>query len=125
MLKFIVKTPYEKQPEELFGIDCDPTLPYELYLYSNQEKISFDDVWNIFLSSHNKTNYLGAMSLIYFVYYKEFYEKLKNQDRAKLKRRITKFKKNYLLRWVDFINYSDDAQYPQNQYIRLIYKLLT
>lgn len=85
---------------------------------------SFEYVWKIFLSSYNKTNYLGAMSLIICVYYKEFYDTLINQDRIKLKRQIVKFKKNYLSRWVDFIKYSDNTKYPQNQYISLIDKLL-
>lgn len=129
MNMFVVIEPYSKIPEKLFPIDCDPTLKYEVYLFSKKEYVSFEEVLKIFLTSISKQEYLGAMSLIYFKYYNEFYEFLNKISKdttliKKYKKAIIKFKTKYLKRWINFIKYSDDSMYCQNKVFREMDKLI-
>ncbi len=125
MFKFKIRYPYEKPLKgNWYGLDCDPTLKNEMFLFANKKVITFDEVVQIYNKSLNRIDYLGAMSLIYFKYYKEFYEYLIKQEefdsRYREKRVVRKFKKLYLNRWLAFIKFSDDTMYPQNHYIRLM-----
>lgn len=108
-----------------YDIKCAPITHYryEVYVLCKKETVSFEEVLSIFLKSKSKKNYLGAMSMIYWQYYEEFYAFLKSstQDEAskkKYRRAIKKFYKQYLRKWIEFIKYSDDTLYPQNQMFR-------
>lgn len=120
MIRFKIITPYSKAPNsKWYGIECDPTLENEVYLYANKKDISFDECICIFEKTLCKTNFLGVMSLIYFKYYREFYDylfELRCNSRFNNTRRISIFKKKYLDRWIEFIKHSDDCFYPQNNY---------
>lgn len=121
MIHFKTINPHDRLPNsKLYAIDCDPTLKYEIYLYANKVDVSFEECIHIYEKSLNKTNYLGAMSLIYFKYYKEFYEYLLNKrNNSSFKdRKIRKFKTRYLDRWIEFVKRSDDSLCPQNEYFR-------
>lgn len=119
MSQFIIVDPFSKIPNGLIPIESEPTLKYEVYIFSKKE-ISFEEVLKIYLRPFHKNDYLGAMSLIYFKYYNELYEflTLSSQEPKlvkKYKKATIKFYKNYLNRWIDFIKYSDDNLYPQNK----------
>ncbi len=130
MSKFIVKSPWEKVPSNLFSIECDPSLKYEVYIFSKKKDVTFDEVLEIFNKSINRNDYLGAMSLIYFKYYNEFYKFLveisENINLTKKYRKSTlKFYKKYLVRWLEFIKHSDDTMYPQNKVFRKMDTIIT
>lgn len=122
MSQFVIVDTFSKIPNGLIPIKSDPSLKYEVYIFSKKE-ISFQEVLKIYLRSFNKNDYLGAMSLIYFKYYNELYDFLmlsfqKSKLLKKHKKAARKFYKNYLIRWLDFIKYSDDNLYPQNKIFR-------
>ena len=130
MSKFIVINPWKKIPNNLFPIQSDPSLKYEVYIFSKKRDVMFDEVLDIFYKSINKNDYLGAMSLIYFKYYNEFYKFLieisENMNLTKkYKKAILKFYKNYLVKWIEFIKYSDDTMYPQNEVFRKMHIIIT
>ena len=127
---FIIKYPWQKIPNDIFPIVSDPTLKNEVYIFMKKNYISFEETLNIFLKTNNKNNYIGATSLIYFKYYVEFYHFLidvfENPIKLKkYKKRILKFYKKTLCRWVSFIRYSDDTMYPQNEIFRNMFDLIT
>lgn len=129
MKKFVAVSPYGKIPEGLYPIDCAPGPKYEVYLFSKTENVSFDEVVYIILHSFNKTNLLGAASLVYFKYYNEFYEYILNlSTKQKLSKKqkwaVKRFYKRYLIKWIEFIKYSDDTMYPQNEVFRMLSKLI-
>ena len=128
MSQFVVVNTFSKIPKGLLPIKSDPTLKHEVYIFSKKE-ISFQEVLKIYLRSFNKNDYLGAMSLIYFKYYNELYDFLiLSSQESKLlrkhKKAARKFYKSYLIRWVDFIKYSDDNLYPQNKIFREMENLI-
>ncbi len=107
---------------------CDPSSKGETYVFANKPNVTFDEVLKIFCHSLSRVNYLGAMSLIYFKYYVEFYEYLKDciskDPKFKTSFKVKRFKKRYLKKWIAFIKYSDDTMYPQNDYFRKMDALL-
>ena len=128
MKHFIVKdfTYAYKQPhratQNLHEIQADPSLKYETFVFAKKKDISFEEVLHIMLTSNSRSDYVGATSLIYFRYYNEFYSFLTQISQSPLelrkrKRALSKFKK-VLCRWLDFIKYSDDTLYPQNEVFR-------
>ena len=130
MSKFVVINPFGKIPNNLFPIQSDPSLKYEVYIFSKKRDVMFDEVLDIFYKSMNRNNYLGAMSLIYFKYYNEFYDFLVSITKdikliKKYRKATLKFYKKYLIRWIEFIKYSDDTMYPQNEVFRKMYTIIT
>ena len=128
--------PYTFKEDQLpkkypYDVKCAPIThyKYEVYVLCKKEKVSFEEVLSIFLKSTSKKNYLGAMSMIYWQYYEEIYTFLKSatQDESskkKHRRAIRKFYKQYLSKWIAFIQYSDDTQYPQNRVFREMEKII-
>ena len=132
MKKFVVFYPFEcthkKIPDNLFPIDCDPSGP-ELYIFSKEKTVTFNEVISIIFKTHRKNDYLAAISLIYFKYYNEFYDFLKHcaKDQIlskKYKRVIMRFYKNHLRRWIEFVKCSDDTLFPQNFVFRKMHELI-
>lgn len=129
MSKFIVVYPWEKVPNTLFPIDCDPSLGCEVYVFTKKRDITFEEVIHIYFKSMNRNDYLGAMSLIYFKYYNEFYDFLveisKDMSLKKKYRKATlKFYKKYLIRWIKFVKFSDDTMFPQNEVFRKMHAII-
>lgn len=129
MKKFVIVSPYGKIPEGLYPIVCAPSLKYEVYLFSKSKNLSFDEVVHIILRSFSKTDLLGAASLVYYKYYNEFYEYLHNLSTEqklgkKQKWAVKRFYKRHLTKWIEFIKYSDDTMYPQNEVLRKLSKLI-
>ena len=66
-------------------------------------------------------------SMIYWKYYQEFYQWIKNSiecNNTRNIRIIKKFSKKALNRWLEFVEHSDDTMCPQNHYFRLMHKEL-
>jgi len=129
MTIFKVYDPYSKVDKKWNPIPSDPSTKYEVYLYSKKMDVTFRDVMRIYLYSFSRVDYYGVMSLIYSKYYREFYYFLldvsKNESmRKKYRSRNLKFYRNYLERWSEFVKYSDDTAYPQNEYIKKMSTLL-
>ena len=109
-------------PSNYHYIQGDPS--YKFYgnvLICKKEKPTFDEIINCLERCFFKADYLGCYSLIYWEYYKEFYEWIKQSfmdNNASNIRIIKRFYKKALLRWVQFVKYSDDTFYPQNEYFR-------
>ena len=125
MKKFVAVSPYSKIPEGLYPIDCAPGTGYEVYLFSKSKDVSFEEVLHIILHSFSKTDLLGAASLIYYKYYNEFCEFiLRISGERKYKWAIKRFYRQHLIKWSEFLKYSDDTSHPQNAVIRNIIKLI-
>ena len=125
MKKFVAVSPYSKIPEGLYPIDCAPGPGHEVYLFSKSKDVSFDEVIHILLHSFSKTDLLGAASLIYYKYYNEFCEFiLRISGERKYKWAIKRFYRQYLIKWSEFLKYSDDTACPQNAVIRNIIQLI-
>lgn len=129
MVKFIKVKPFGKEPKgNWYRFQRDPTHNYYSYHFVNKPDVTFEEVVNIFCHSLSKVNYFGAMSFIYFKYYAEFYEYLKDSiskdPKFKTSFKVKRFKKRYLNKWIAFIKYSDDTMYPQNDYFRKMDALL-
>ena len=125
MKKFVAVSPYSKIPEGLCPIECAPSMKYEVYLFSKSKDVSFDEVIHILLHSFSKTDLLGAASLIYCKYHNEFCEFiLKISGERKYKWAIKRFYRQHLVKWKEFLKYSDDTMHPQNAVIRNIIQLI-
>lgn len=129
MKMFVIVSAYSKIPVGLYPIDCAPSLNYEVYLFSRKKDVSFAEVIHIFFNSFSKTDLLGAVSLIYYKYYNEFYEYIFNlSTEQKLSKKqkwaVKRFYKRHLIKWIEFIKYSDDTMYLQNEVFRRLSKLI-
>ncbi len=87
----------------------------------------FNEIIDCLKKCFLKTDYIGCYSLIYWKYYKEFYEWIKqsfeHNNRLSIKV-IKRFYKKALVEWVKFINYNNDTFNPQNEYFRLMNKVI-
>ena len=126
-------SPYQTNriPVGYYVVRLEPTQKYPdfILLLSKKEQVAFEDVVRIFLRSVDRSDYLGAMSLIYWKYYYEFYDFLEASLtnsilRKKYRKAVLKFNKRYLKRWIEFIKYSDDTMYPQNEVLQKINDLI-
>ena len=118
-----------KTPRNAYPVRQDPTGKHRFCLYTRKEKFSFEEIWNMFLRIGRPTEYYGAMSLIYWEFYNELYERLQvivanGEYRRKYRRAIRKFYRKYLQRWVDFVRCSDDTMFPQNEVFRQMAHLI-
>lgn len=125
-----VYTQKQRATKNLHEITADPSLKYETFVFAKKPDYSFDEILRIALTTHSRSDYIGATSLIYFKYYNQMYDFLLqlSQDSAlfkKHKRAIARFYQKTLKRWVKFVEYSDDTLYPQNEVFRKMYELLT
>jgi len=116
-------------PRYTYPILEDPTTKCDIYLFARKESFLFEEVWDMFLHIGRPTEYYGAMSLIYWEFYNELYERLQviaaNEEyRRKYLRAIKKFYRKYLQRWVEYVRYSDDAMFPQNEVFRKMEHLI-
>ena len=112
-------------PEGYYAVDIDPSynLGYHELLVCQRESITFDEMICCLQKCFLKADYLGCYSLIYWKYYKEFYNWIvfSLQEKEILNKIIIiRFYNKALLRWIKFIEYSDDTFYPQNEYFRLM-----
>lgn len=92
-------------------------------VYARKTDFTFAEVWEMFLRIGRPQEYYGAMSLVYWQFYRELYEKLQEiaadgKATRKYRRPILKFYRKHLQKWVAFVRYSDDALYPQNEVFR-------
>lgn len=114
-------------PKGYYNIHIEPTglSGSETAIVCSKEHPTFDEVIDCLKKCVFKADYIGCYSFIYWEYYKEFYKWIKqsfeHNDTLNI-RIIKKFYKKALLRWLKFIEYSDDTLYPQNEYFRMMYK---
>ena len=114
-------------PKGYYDIDHDPSYQfgYSEKLICSQPSLSFNEVVRCLEKCFTKADYIGCYSLIYWKYYIEFYQWIKNSiecNNTRNIRIIKKFSKKALSRWLEFIEHSDDTMYPQNNYFRLMQK---
>ena len=109
-------------PSDYHSIRVDPSYcTYGNILICKKEKPTFDEIINCLKQCFFKADYVGCYSFIYWEYYKEFYDWIKQSfedNNTSNIRIIKKFYKKALLRWIQFVRYSDDSFYPQNEYFR-------
>lgn len=114
-------------PKGYYNIHIEPTglSGSETAIVCSKEHPTFDEIINCLKKCIFKADYIGCYSFIYWEYYREFYEWTKQSfernDTLNI-RIIKKFYKKALLRWLKFIEYSDDTLYPQNEYFQMMYK---
>ena len=120
-----------KIPNGLYAIQIEPTQKYPdfVLLLSRKEHVTFEEVIKIYRRSFSRSDYLGAMSLIYFKYYEEFYAFMQSilcdeVQRKKYQKANRKFYYRYLKRWNEFVQRSDDVLFPQNIVIKKLYQIL-
>jgi|GEM_PF-3172525 len=114
-------------PDGYYAIDPDPSycLGDQEILICSKQSPTFEELICCLKKTFRKADYVGCYSLIYWKYYKEFYEwiRISYQSNNKLNKKvINKFKQKALVRWLKFIEHSDDTLYPQNEYFRLMQK---
>ena len=63
---FIIKYPWQKIPNDIFPINSDPTLKYEVYIFMKKKYITFEETLNILLKTNNKNNYNFIIFLLHF-----------------------------------------------------------
>lgn len=113
-------------PKGYYSIDADPSyrMGYAEMIICRQQNLSFDDMLRCLNKCFTEADYVGCYSIIYWNYYKEFYQWIKecvaSRNAANIKI-IKKFRKKALCRWLGFIKHSDDTLYPQNEYFRKMY----
>ena len=116
-------------PNGLYAVQIEPTqkCPDFILLLSKKEHVTFEEIIKIYRRSFLRSDYLGAMSLIYFKYYEEFFAFLQTilndeVQRKKYKKANRKFYYRYLRRWNEFVQCSDDTLYSQNIVIKKLYQ---
>lgn len=116
--------PSKSIPKDYHYIKEDPSYNFYFHaLISKKESFAFDEIINCLKHCFSKADYLGCCSIIYWEYYKEFYDWIVEnfkQNNPQNIRIIKKFYKKTLIRWVEFVKHSDDTIYPQNEYFRLM-----
>lgn len=117
----------KRVPKGYYSVNLDPSYrTYDSYSYCTaliykKENPAFNEIIDCLKKCFRKADYIGCYSFIYWRYYKEFYEWIVqnvNHKNASNKKVIKRFYKKALLRWIAFIQYSDDTLYPQNEYFR-------
>ena len=115
---------YKEAPKGYYGIKTEPTgLCSGIAIFCSKEHPTFDEIVDCLSKSIFKADYLGCYSFIYWEYYKDFYEWIKqsfedkNTSNIKI---IKRFYKKALARWIKFVEYSDDTFHPQNEYFRMM-----
>ncbi len=114
-------------PKGYYAIESDPSycLGYQEILVCSKQSLTFDELILCLKKCFIKADYVGCYSLIFWKYYKEFYEWIKksyeNNNTSNI-RIIKKFYKKFLVRWLKFTKHSDDTLYPQNKYFLLMQK---
>lgn len=120
----------EKKTKGLFKFSSDPSLRFYKAIFCKKQNVPFKEILQIVLKTYSRIEYLGATAFIYWTYYKEFYDFLLDvsaDDKKKklYKKAIKRFLKRTLNRWVEFVKYSDDILYPQNEYFRKMQKIIS
>ncbi len=114
-------------PAGYYVINTDPSylMRYDEILICKKEMLTFDELIHCLKQCFSKADYFGCYSIIYWEYYKEFYDWIIEsfeQNNTQNIKTIKKFHRKALFRWVEFIRHSDDTLYPQNEYFRLMKK---
>ena len=116
---------HRDKPKGYYHIHDEPTglKGYETMIVCSKRHPTFDEIIDCLQKCIFKADYVGCYSFIYWEYYEEFYEWIKrsfeNNNTLNL-RIIKKFYKKALLRWLEFIECSDDTLNPQNEYFRMM-----
>ena len=120
-------------PKGYYSVRLDPSCQYyDSYGYCTtlickKENLAFNEIIDCLKKSFWKADYIGCYSYIYWQYYKEFYEwivQTSNHENTLNRKIIKRFYKKALLRWIAFIEHSDDTLYPQNEYFRKMQKAI-
>jgi len=115
---------YKKVPQGYYEFKTEPTgMCQGIAIFCSKEHPTFDEIIECLRRCIFEADFLGCYSFIYWEYYKEFYEwikqNLEDNNISNLKI-IKKFYKKALVRWIKFVEYSDDDFYPQNEYFRMM-----
>lgn len=131
MRLFKVKNPMTKfrESKKWKSIKSDPTYEFEQFVFVVLPTPTFKIVWEHYFSTILASEKRGCRSLFYFIYYKElFYEIASSLNEKTISHKdiknIFKFYDDVLSKWLEFIKYSDDTMYEQNQYFHKIAKLI-
>lgn len=131
MKYFKLISPHGKMPDSniWYGIDGDPTMKIEEYVFVKKPIPNFEQTWEIFYNVNDSNERLGCSSLFYFKYYNELKDKIytivnEKEQLNNNKKILILFITDYLNKWLIFIKRSDDILYPQNNVFREIAKLL-
>ncbi len=114
-------------PNGYYNIHIEPTgmSERETVIVCSKEYPTFNEIIDCLKKCIFKADYIGCYSFIYWEYYKEFYEWIKQTFESKNSpniRIIKKFYRKALVRWLEFSEHSDDTIYPQNEYFRMMHK---
>lgn len=71
---FKLASPYGKMPDDKIwqGINGDPTMKREEYVFVRKPVPSFEQIWDVFAKTNNKTERLGCASLFYFKHFHNY-----------------------------------------------------
>lgn len=113
----------KNKKKKYFEVLCEPSYDGDVLLLCTKSKLSFDEVIYILEKKNKKVDLIGAISFVYYDYSSLFFDYIKKSGEEEFK--ILKKKCfHYFERLFNFIKYSDDSLYDQNEYIRNIYFLM-
>lgn len=109
---------------KFYEVKCEPSYYGDVILLCNKNNVTFNEMIDLLLHTLKGVNILGVISLVYYKYYSEFLDYLKqcpDNEYKKIKRKCRRKFNTLNL----FIERSDDSIYTQNVYIREIHQLFS
>ena len=106
-----------------YEILCEPSYNGDVLLLCTKGELTFEEVIYIILKKTKKIDIIGAISFIYYNYSELFFNFLKSCNEKQLKV-IKKKCLTHFERLVNFVKFSDDTKYYQNEFIRKSYFIL-
>ena len=121
---------YRNKPQGYYDIILEPTglNGSGNAIVCSKEHPTFNEIVDCLRKCIFKADYVGCYSFIYWEYYMEFYEWIKQSfehNNTSNIRIIKRFYKRALVRWLKYIEHSDDTFHPQNEYFRMMQKEIT
>jgi hypothetical protein len=117
-----------RESDKWKSIPSDPTYQLDYFVFVVVPLPTFKTTWHHYFSTVLTSEKRGCRSLFYFYYYKELLDEIKvsiNEDFSQNNiNDIYKFYDDVLVKWLEFIKYSDDTLYEQNQYFIEMAKLI-